>query len=150
VNPRSLLIWLLRLTGTVEITAFFAVVMPPDWMAAAHTWLGLGDMPDGPVFSFVIRQASFIYGIHGVLLWIVVSDVARYLPIVIYTGIGYVVAGPVFFLIDWMSGTPWLWTIFDSVSCFALGMVILELVKWSRLYDERAIGHNEGRYADRP
>jgi hypothetical protein len=68
---------------------------------------------------------------------------------VIFTGIAYVVAGPVFFLIDWISQTPWFWTVFDSVSCFGLGVVILGLIKWSRLYDERTIGHNEGRYADR-
>jgi hypothetical protein len=78
-------------------------------MGATHGWLGLGAMPDGPV------------------LWIMASDVVRYRPIVIFTGIAYVVAGPVFFLIDWMSGTPWLWTIFDSASCFALGAVILAL-----------------------
>jgi hypothetical protein len=138
----------LRLTGTVEFAAFFAVIMPREWMAATHAWLGLGDMPDGPVFSFVIRQASFVYAMHGVLLWIVASDVVRYRPIVIYTGVGYFVAGPAFFLIDWISGTPWLWTVFDSVSCFALGVAILGLVKWARLYDERTIGHNEGGYVD--
>jgi hypothetical protein len=157
VNPRILTIWLLRLAGTVEIAAFFAVVMPRAWMAATHSWLGLGEMPDGPVFRFVIRQASFIYATHGVLMWILASDVDRFRPLVVFTGFAYVVAGPVFFLIDWTSQTPWYWTVFDSVGCFVLGAVILGLVRWehreaktcdhrSRLYGRRGIGHNESRH----
>jgi hypothetical protein len=131
VNPRLFTTWLLRLAGSVEIAAFFAVVMPREWMEATHSWLGLGEMPDGPVINFVIREASYVYGMHGVTLWILASDVVRYRPLVIFTGIGYVVAGPVFFLIDWTSQTPWFWTVLDSVSCFTLGAVILGLDWWA-------------------
>ncbi len=66
MNIDRLQSWVLRLTGATEILAFVSVVMPRAWMESAHSWLGLGVMPDGPVIMFMIRQASYAYGMHGV------------------------------------------------------------------------------------
>src|SRR5262245_40010187 len=70
--------WLLRLAGLAEILAFMAVVMPRSWMEIAHAWLGMGEMPSGPVVMFMIRQASFTYGMHGISLWVIASNVERF------------------------------------------------------------------------
>src|SRR6185436_3692744 len=70
MDSRRLLAWLLRLAGAFEILAFFAVVMPRSWMEVSHAWLGMGVMPDGPLIMFMIRQASYTYGMHGVTLWV--------------------------------------------------------------------------------
>ena len=80
MDRRRLLAWVLRLVGTVQLFAFGAVVMPRSWMEAGHAWLGLGDMPRGAVVDFMIRQASFAYGLQGVALWVLASDVLRYRP----------------------------------------------------------------------
>jgi len=64
VNPQRLQAWLLRVAGAVEILAFFAVVMPRSWMEVSHSWLGLGNMPGGPIIMFMIRQSSYTYGMH--------------------------------------------------------------------------------------
>ena len=47
MDRKRLLIWLLRLAGTIEILAFVAVVMPRAWMEGAHAWLGLGVFESG-------------------------------------------------------------------------------------------------------
>ena len=43
------LVLLLRLVGVPALFALVAVVMPVSWMAATHRWVGLGEMPTGPV-----------------------------------------------------------------------------------------------------
>jgi hypothetical protein len=124
--------WLLRLGGATEILAFFAVVMPRSWMAVAHAWLGLGEMPGGPVLIFLARQASFVYGMHGILLWIIASDVVRFRPLVIFTGISFLIAAPVFFIIDYTAGMPLWWTVGDSAGCAFFGAGLLLLDRYGR------------------
>src|ERR1051325_11831031 len=87
MKSQRLQAWLLRLAGSVEILAFVAVVMPRSWMEVSHLRLGLGEMPGGPILMFMIRQASYTYGMHGVSLWILASDVDRFRPLLIFNGI---------------------------------------------------------------
>ena len=115
----------LRLAGTIEILAFIAVVMPRSWMEISHEWLGLGQMPHGPVLMFLIRQASYTYGMHGISLWVLAADVKRFRPLIILNGIAYLLAGPVFAVIDYTTGMPLWWTIEDAVGCGGLGAVLL-------------------------
>ena len=119
--------WLLRLTGTVEVLAFISVVMPRSWMEVSHEWLGLGVMPGGPVLDFMIRQASYTYGIHGISLWVLSFDVERFRPLVILNGIAFLIAAPVFFMIDYTTGMPLWWTMGDSLGCGLFGAALLLL-----------------------
>jgi hypothetical protein len=127
MNSQRLLSWLLRLAGSVEILAFFAVVMPRSWMEVSHAWLGLGEMPRGPIIMFMIRQASYTYGMHGVSLWVLASDVGRFRTLVLLNGIAFLLAVPVFFLIDFTSAMPWWWTVGDAWGCGLLGIAVLLL-----------------------
>lgn len=127
MNSQRLQAWLLRLAGSVEILAFFAVVMPRSWMEVSHSWLGLGEMPGGPIIMFMIRQASYAYGMHGVSLWVLASDVVRFRALVLLNGIAYLLAAPVFFWIDFTSGMPWFWTVGDTMSCGSLVGALLLL-----------------------
>jgi len=127
MNRRVLQSWLLRLGGTLEILAFIAVVMPRSWMEFAHAWLGLGTMPTGSITMFMIRQASYTYGMHGISLWVLASDVDRFRKLVILNGIAYLLAAPVFFLIDYTSGLPLWWTLEDSLGCAFFGAALLIL-----------------------
>ena len=127
MNPKSLQAWLLRIAGGTEILAFIAVVMPRSWMEVSHQWLGLGEMVSGPLIMFMIRQASYTYGMHGVSLLILASDVVRFRKLVLLNGIAYLLAGPIFFWIDYTSGIPWWWTFVDSVGCGSTGLMILLL-----------------------
>ena len=132
MDRRRLQSWLLRLAGSVEILAFIAVVMPRSWMETAHAWLGLGDMPGGPLIMFMIRQASYTYGMHGISLWVIASNVERFRLLVLLNGIAFLVAGPVFFLIDYTSGMPLWWTLGDTLSCAFFGAALLWLSRNSQ------------------
>lgn len=98
-------------------------------MEIAHGWLGLGVMPTGSVTMFMIRQASYTYGMHGISLWVLASDVDRFRKLVILNAIAYLLAGPVFFLIDSTSGLPMWWTLEDSLGCGLLGAALLILIR---------------------
>jgi hypothetical protein len=125
VTKESIQKVLLRLAGAFEILAFIAVVMPRSWMEISHEWLGLGQMPHGPVLMFLIRQASYTYGMHGISLWILALDVKRFRPLIILNGIAYLLAAPVFFTIDYTERMPLWWAIGDSLGCGLLGAVLL-------------------------
>ena len=127
MNRQRISAFLLRLSGSVEILAFIAVVMPRSWMEIAHTWLGMGEMPSGPIIMFMIRQASYTYGMHGISLWVIASNVERFRLLVILNGIAFLVAAPVFFLIDHSSGMPLWWTLGDAFGCGGLGAALLWL-----------------------
>jgi hypothetical protein len=127
MNRQRLQSWLLRVAGSVEILAFGAVLMPRSWMEASHAWLGLGEMPHGAVLMFMIRQASYVYGMHGVLLWILASDVARYRPLIRFTGFSFLLAAPVFLIIDHTSGLPLYWSVSDTAACAFFGASLLWL-----------------------
>jgi hypothetical protein len=86
MTARSLLVFLLRLGGTMTVLAFPAMLLPPDWMAATHRWLGMGELPEAPVVDYLARSVSALYGFHGVLLFLIATDPARYRPFVVYVG----------------------------------------------------------------
>jgi len=119
--------WILRIAGGFEILAFIAVVMPRSWMEVGHTWLGMGVMADGPLLMFMIRQASYTYGFHGLSLLVLSTDLERFRPLLMLNGISFTLAGVVFALIDYTSGMPWFWTVGDSLGCGLFGIAILWL-----------------------
>lgn len=121
--------WLLRLVGLIEVLAFVAVIMPRAWMETSHTWLGLGQMPEGSVLMLMIRQASYAYGMHGISLWVLASDVKRFRPLLVLNGLSFLLAGPVFFIIDYTNELPWWWTVSDSLSCAFFGAAMLWLTR---------------------
>ena len=118
---------LLIVLGAIEVLAFVAVVMPRSWMEAGHEWLGMGEMPSGPLVMFMIRQASYAYGMHGVALFVLASDVERFRPLVLLNGVSFLLASPLFCLIDYTSGMPWFWTLSDTVGLAFFGGALLWL-----------------------
>ena len=134
INRPRLLSWLLRLAGATEMLAFFAVIMPRTWMEVSHSWLGLGVMPTSSVLMFMIREASYTYGMHGLSLWILASDPDRFRPMILLNGISFLLAGLVFFMIDHTSRLPLWWAIGDSLSCATFGAAVL----WLMRYEERS------------
>jgi hypothetical protein len=127
MNSQSLQVWLLRIAGATEILAFFAVIMPRSWMEISHRWLGMGEMVGGGLIMFMIRQASYTYGMHGISLVVIASDVDRFRKLVILNGIAYLVAGPLYFWIDYSTGMPWFWTLIDSLGSAFFGAALLGL-----------------------
>ena len=85
----KVLVFLLRLVGVGSLFALVAVVMPSSWMAATHRWLGLGEMPTGPVVGYLARSVSAFYAVYGALCLVVAADLERYRPLVRFLGVAF-------------------------------------------------------------
>jgi len=125
---RRLQAWVLGLVGATEMLAFAAVPVQRATMAEIHAWLGLGEMPTAPLFDSLMRQVSFTYGLHGVALLVMATDVVRYRPLVILSAIGYFVTPPVFIAIDVANGMPWWWVANMGGSCLLIGTILFALL----------------------
>jgi hypothetical protein len=115
---------LLRLAGCVTATAFFAVLLPPEWMAASHAWLGLGEFPRAPVVDYLARSAAALYGFHGLLVLLVSTDPVRHRTFVSFVAFVNITFGVMLLAIDLYAGMPWWWTAGEGPLVIAFGAVI--------------------------
>jgi hypothetical protein len=120
----EMLVVLLRLSGSIIMSAFFAMLLPVDWMITTHRWLGLGDFPRSPVVDYLARSIAALYGFHGVLLWLVSTDPVRYRPIVWYIAAMNMLFGLMLVAIDVHAGMPFFWTMGEGPPIAMLGVVI--------------------------
>jgi len=121
---RRLLVALLRLAGTVTVSAFLTILLPAEWMASTHRWLGLGEFPRAPVVDYLARSIAALYGFHGVLLLVVSTDPVRYRAIVWFVAAMNVAFGLIVIAIDVHAGMPVFWTLGEGPPIIALGIVI--------------------------
>ena len=115
---------LLRLAGCATVTAFFAVLLPPGWMAASHAWLGLGEFPRAPVVDYLARSAAALYGFHGLLVLLVSTDPVRHRTFVSFVAFVNITFGFIVLAIDLFAGMPWWWTAGEGPLVIAFGTVI--------------------------
>jgi hypothetical protein len=101
---------LLRCLGGGSLFALIPVVMPFSWMAATHRWLGLGEMPTGPVVEYLARSLSAFYAVTGALCLVVAADLERYRPLVRFLGVAFALMSLVLLGVDLAAGMPWWWT----------------------------------------
>ena len=118
----------LRAIATFDLLAIVAMVMPASWMAATHSWLGLGELTLSPVFLYLARTVSLLYAFHGVTLWYMAGDVRRYRPLIAFLGPLTVASVPIFVWIDTLAALPWWWIVGEAVCLAAMGlaMVVME------------------------
>jgi hypothetical protein len=121
------LVLFLRFGGVVLMLAFGAVLLPTDWMAAVHRWLGMGEFPAAPLTDYLVRSVAALYGFHGVLVLIVAGDPARYERIVLYLGVMDIVFGLMMLAIDLHAGMPIVWTAVEGPPLVGVGVLILYL-----------------------
>jgi hypothetical protein len=117
----------LRLLAIIQMLTFAVVLMPLEWIASWHAWLGVGVMPDDPVLRYVIRGAALAQAAIGVLLWVIATDVVRFRPLVVATATIYLIGAPAYYWIDATAGMPHFWCIFDCAFCFFTGGVLMTL-----------------------
>ena len=77
-KAEKLLVWILRTAGIVSALAIIPMLMPPAWAQAAHTALGLGELPGKPIVVYLVRGMSAMCAIYGGLLLLLASDVHHY------------------------------------------------------------------------
>jgi hypothetical protein len=115
---------LLRLDGAVLVCAFPTMLLPPDWMAATHEWLGLGEFPRRPVVDYLARSVAVLYGFHGVLLFIIATDCGKYRALITYVAVMNVVFGAMLIAVDLFAGLPTLWTLAEGPPLIVMGLAI--------------------------
>ncbi|MCP3959319.1 MAG: hypothetical protein GY719_15820 [bacterium] len=118
---------LMLVVGIVMLLAFPAVLMPNDWLAASHRWLGLGEYPSGPLIEYLARSASLLYGFLGALFVLVAGNLRRYAPITHFLGVWFMVLGVVVVGVDLHAGMPLYWTLWEGPPAFAVGLAMVWL-----------------------
>ena len=119
-----LLVFLLRLAGTITVMAFLAMLLPVEWMVSTHRWLGLGEFPRMPVVDYLARSAAALYGFHGALLLLISCDPVTHRTIVRFVACMNVLFGLMISAIDVHAGMPLLWTLMEGPPIIAFGVVI--------------------------
>jgi hypothetical protein len=104
----------LRCLGGGSLFALVAVFMPFSWMVVTHRWLGLGEMPTGPVVEYLARSVSAFYALCGALFLLVASDLERYRPVVRFLGVALALVGLILVGVDVGAGMPWWWSSFEG------------------------------------
>jgi len=79
-------------------------------MAATHRWLGLGEMPTGPVVEYLARSLSAFYALVGALCLVMTSDLERYRPLVRFLSLTLALMGAIFTWVDLAAGMPAWWS----------------------------------------
>jgi hypothetical protein len=120
---------LLRFLGVSGLFALVAVFMPMSWMAATHRWLGLGEIPTGPVVEYLARSVSAFYALFGALCLVIATDLERYRPLVRCLGIAVVVMSLVLIGVDLAAGLPWWWSAFEGPSGVVFGALMFFLTR---------------------
>ena len=122
-HERTIII-ILRILGISALFAIPPIFFPYSWMNAIHDYLGLGEMPDTPIVSYLARSLSALYAAFGGMILLISTDVRRYRSLVFLWSIIFCLLGGVLFGIDLLSGMPASWTYLEGPPAIALGVVM--------------------------
>jgi hypothetical protein len=128
VQEKALIV-ILRLSGIVLLTAFPMMLLPVDWMAATHRWLGLGEFPASTLVDYLTRSISFLYGFHGGLLLLISVDIRRYRGVLVYMIVMSVAFGASMIAVDLHAGIPLRWTLCEGPPIIVLSVVLAWLLR---------------------
>jgi hypothetical protein len=123
------LVLLLRIVGVGSLFALVAVVMPTSWMVATHRWLGLGEMPTGPVVEYLARSLSAFYALFGAICLVLASDLERYRPLVRFLALAVVLMSLVVLGVDLAAGMPWWWSASEGPGGVVFGALLFVLAR---------------------
>jgi hypothetical protein len=118
---------LLRCVGAGFLFALVPVFMPFSWMVGTHRWLGLGDMPTGPVVEYLARSLSAFYAMMGASCLVLTTDMERYRPLVRFLGIAFALMSLAFFGVDLAVGMPWWWSASERPGGVVFGALMFVL-----------------------
>jgi hypothetical protein len=123
----KVLVFLLRLVGVGSLFALVPVFMPFSWMIGTHRWLGLGEMPTGPVVEYLARSLSAFYALVGALCLVLATDLERYQPLVRFLGVAFALMSVVILGVDLAAGMPWWWSASEGPGGVVFGALMFLL-----------------------
>lgn len=131
--------WLLRLIGGSICLAFFTIFFPLGWMQQIHAGLGLGEIPDQPIFEYLTRSLSSMYFAHGCVVLLASSNVVRFLPLVwLVCGLNLLL-GAILLVTDLAAPMPWFWTILEGPPIILVGLLLFWLTRKLQKFEEQAM-----------
>jgi hypothetical protein len=123
------LVIVLRVLGVSTLFALVAVFIPLSWMAAVHSWLGLGDMPNAPVVEYLARSVSTFYALLGALCLVISYNLERYRPLAGFLGVAFILIGLVLLGVDLGGGMPWSWLAVEGPKEIGIGVLLYFLAR---------------------
>ena len=126
-NYEKTLVLFLRFDGIIMLAAPFPSMMPLAWMQEIHRYLGMGELPAGPIIGYLTRSLSVMYAMHGAILLFLSLDVHRFLPVIKFVVVLTILFGLWLTALDFATGMPPLWTICEGPSLFVLYCGVLWL-----------------------
>ena len=124
---------ILRVLGICALGAIPAIFLPYTWMNAIHRFLGLGEMPDTPIVSYLARSLSMFYAMFGAITIFASLDVRRYRSLITLLAAISVIVGIALFGIDYAAGMPLHWTVVEGPFTIGVGVAILWLQRQSKV-----------------
>ena len=118
---------ILRVIGVCGLFAIPAIFLPYSWMNAIHEYMGLGELPDAPIVSYLARSLSAFYAIVSTIILFISFDIRRYRSFVKLWAIIVIVTGFVLLGIDITAGMPTSWTLGEGPPTIVVGLVVLWL-----------------------
>lgn len=126
----TLLKWLLRIVGGVELCAIPFIVIPVPVMDAVHDRvLGLGPLPQAPVVEYMARSLSALYAVHGAVVFRVSFDITRFRDLIRFLGVVHIALGLQILGIDLAAGVPWWWVAGEGPGIAVGGVLVLVLTR---------------------
>jgi hypothetical protein len=124
-----LLVFILRANGVVMLFAIPAIFMPFSWMQAIHGWLGLGELPERPIISYLARSTSALYVGFGIIWLFLAQDVERYRDAIHLQGVLCLLLGASLLIADLQAEMPLAWVVFEMGYLFVVGGLIVVLCR---------------------
>ncbi len=118
------LVGLLRISGVILLVALVPVVMPFGWMQAIHRYLGMGELPAGPIIGYLTRSLSLFYALHGALIIFISLNIRFYLPMVKFLAVVSILFGISMTVLDAAVGMPLRWILCEGPLVILLGAVM--------------------------
>jgi hypothetical protein len=120
---------ILRVIGVSGLFAIPTIFLPYLWMNAINDYVGLGEMPNTPIVSYLARSLSAFYAMVSAITLLISSDIRRYRPFVKLWAIIAIITGFVLLGIDVEAGMPISWTILEGPPTSVIGFVVLWLLR---------------------
>ena len=131
------LVLILRLDAILLLVALIPSMMPFAWMKDIHRYLGMGELPDGPIIGYLARSLSVMYAMHGAVLLFVSLDVRRFVPVVKFIAVLGILFGLSMTALDIAVGMPAFWIICEGPFIVVMYCIVLWLLAPHDVYKRR-------------
>jgi len=117
----------LWIAGILCLLGVFGIFLPISAWESIFKFFGAEsfDLPDSPLFEYVVRVMSAMEVATGVYLIILARRPMKYPVLIPFTGLASVFLGVVCGITGLVAAMPPLWFLGDALGCLVLGILVL-------------------------